>query len=120
MRLVAGLLMMVSLLAACATGTTPPISPVSPASLAASLGLDAEILPRVLAAGPWPPSGAQAARDRGNPLSGQTEAILLGQQLFLDPRLSRGGDLACASCHVPGLAYTDGRARALGAGGQRL
>jgi cytochrome c peroxidase len=38
----------------------------------------------------------------------------LGQRLFFEPRLSPDGRLACASCHVPGLAFTDGRPRAQG------
>ena len=41
--------------------------------------------------------------------------VELGRRLFHDPRLSGNGTLACASCHRPELAYTDGRARAVGA-----
>ncbi|UCZ84786.1 cytochrome-c peroxidase [Pseudomonas sp. L5B5] len=33
----------------------------------------------------------------------------LGRQLFFDPRLSRSGQIACASCHEPDLAFADGR-----------
>jgi cytochrome c peroxidase len=43
-----------------------------------------------------------------NPFS--TEKASLGRILFHDPRLSRGGTLACVSCHEPNLAWTDGRA----------
>ncbi len=32
----------------------------------------------------------------------------LGERLFLDCRLSRGGVRACATCHVPGHAFADG------------
>ena len=32
----------------------------------------------------------------------------LGQDLFFDPILSASGQIACASCHHPGLAFTDG------------
>jgi cytochrome c peroxidase len=36
----------------------------------------------------------------------------LGRRLFFDPILSGDGTRACATCHVPGLAWGDGRARA--------
>jgi len=51
-----------------------------------------------------------------NPLS--SARIELGRRLFYDPRLSGPGTQACASCHRQELAFTDGRARALGATGQ--
>jgi cytochrome c peroxidase len=38
----------------------------------------------------------------------------LGRTLFFDPILSRSEISSCASCHNPGLAWADGRARALG------
>lgn len=34
----------------------------------------------------------------------------LGKQLFFDPRLSNSGTMACAACHLPEKAFTDGRA----------
>lgn len=44
-----------------------------------------------------------------------TLKVALGEQLFLDKRLSRDGSLSCASCHdLYGLAGADGRATALG------
>ena len=45
------------------------------------------------------------------------EKIELGRRLFHDPRLSGDGTIACATCHRPELAYTDGRARARGIAG---
>lgn len=42
------------------------------------------------------------------------EKVALGRQLFYDPRISGDGSVACASCHQPGLAFTDGRGRAKG------
>lgn len=66
---------------------------------------------RILAHGPWPPP---PAADPGNALSGRPAAIALGRALFFDPRLSRDGALACASCHQPQRAFSDGRPRALG------
>ena len=40
--------------------------------------------------------------------------VALGRRLFHDSRLSGDGTVACASCHDPARAYTDGRARAVG------
>jgi cytochrome c peroxidase len=42
----------------------------------------------------------------------------LGRHLFYDRRLSGDSTYACASCHQQRLAFTDGRARALGATGE--
>jgi cytochrome c peroxidase len=53
-----------------------------------------------------------------NPMS--TAKVALGQRLFSEPRLSVTGKHSCASCHEPGRAYSDGRARAIGATGQPL
>ena len=66
---------------------------------------------RILAHGPWPPP---PALDAGNGVAGRPEAIALGQRLFFDPRLSPDGRIACASCHLPARAFTDGRTRAHG------
>jgi cytochrome c peroxidase len=46
--------------------------------------------------------------------------VALGRRLFFEPRLSITGQHSCGSCHEPGQAYTDGRARAVGATGQPL
>ncbi len=43
----------------------------------------------------------------GQPFSEARAA--LGEQLFFDPKLSRSGQIACASCHEPDLAFADGR-----------
>ena len=52
----------------------------------------------------------------GNPL---TEAkVKLGHYLFYDKRMSLNGTTSCATCHRQELAFTDGRARAVGATGQ--
>jgi cytochrome c peroxidase len=44
--------------------------------------------------------------------------IELGRRLFYDARLSRNGEGACGGCHRPEFAFTDTRARALGATGE--
>ena len=37
------------------------------------------------------------------------DQIDLGRQLFFDPILSRDSTIACGSCHLPSLAFTDGQ-----------
>jgi cytochrome c peroxidase len=66
---------------------------------------------RILRHGPWP---EPVSRDPSNRASGDPLAIALGQRLFFDARLSAGGAIACATCHVPERAWTDGRARGVG------
>jgi cytochrome c peroxidase len=44
--------------------------------------------------------------------------VEVGRHLFYDRRLSGNGTIACATCHRQELAFTDGRARAVGATGQ--
>ena len=39
----------------------------------------------------------------------------LGKTLFFDPRISGDGNASCATCHNPGLAWTDGLPTAKGA-----
>ena len=41
---------------------------------------------------------------------------ILGRKLFFDPILSGDGSRSCATCHLPNLAWGDGRARALARG----
>src|SRR5271170_250499 len=43
---------------------------------------------------------------------------LLGRYLFYDKKMSVNGTQSCASCHRQELAFTDGRATAVGATGQ--
>ncbi len=47
-----------------------------------------------------------------NPYSKEKEK--LGKTLFFDPRLSVSGQIACASCHNPELAWTDNSTRSFG------
>jgi cytochrome c peroxidase len=68
-------------------------------------------LRRVLQHGPWPPP---VSRDPSNRVSGDPRAVALGQRLFFDSRLSANRVIACATCHVPERAWTDGRPRAVG------
>jgi cytochrome c peroxidase len=65
----------------------------------------------ILRHGPWP---QPAPRDPSNRVSGNPAAIALGQRLFFDARLSANGAVACATCHAPAKAWTDGRRQAAG------
>ncbi|MEQ8205236.1 MAG: di-heme enzyme [Woeseia sp.] len=51
-----------------------------------------------------------------NPMS--VTKVELGRWLFYDTRLSITGEMSCATCHLQELAFTDGRARAVGATGE--
>lgn len=52
--------------------------------------------------------------DPGNPHADDPRAAAFGAALFADVRLSRNGRIACASCHQPQRAFTDGLALAEG------
>ena len=75
------------------------------------LPFDQSEVRRILQHGPWPPP---AARDPSNRVSGKPDAVALGRRLFFDARLSAGGAIACATCHVPARGWTDGRSRRSG------
>ena len=45
-------------------------------------------------------------------------AIALGEKLFFDSRLSGDGTVACATCHDPARAFTDGRPASVGIHGR--
>ncbi|MGI2904886.1 MbnH family di-heme enzyme [Tolypothrix sp. VBCCA 56010] len=48
-----------------------------------------------------------------NPMT--AEKVELGRYLFYEKRLSINGEFSCASCHIQKLAFTDGKAIAVGA-----
>ncbi|MCC3158169.1 cytochrome-c peroxidase [Hymenobacter sp. 15J16-1T3B] len=60
---------------------------------------------------------AMAAMPADNPLTEQ--GVALGRMLFYEKKLSSDGTVSCGSCHQQSKAFTDGRARALGVGGQQ-
>jgi cytochrome c peroxidase len=62
-----------------------------------------------------PPGFPIPAVPADNPMS--IRKVELGRRLFREQRLSATGAYACVSCHQTQRAYTDGRARALGATG---
>jgi len=60
---------------------------------------------QILSHGPWPPP---VAPDAANRALGRPAAVAWGRDLFHDKRLSRSGQVSCASCHVPKQAFQDG------------
>jgi len=44
----------------------------------------------------------------------------LGKKLFFEPRLSKKGKMACATCHIPEKGYTDGLAFNIDNSGKKL
>ena len=44
----------------------------------------------------------------------------LGKMLYFDPRLSGSNWISCATCHNPGLGWSDGLARIIGDGQKEL
>lgn len=52
------------------------------------------------------------AHDPSNRFVNNPIAIRLGKQLFLDKRLSKNGQISCASCHQADKAFTDNKALA--------
>lgn len=50
----------------------------------------------------------------------RTELTSLGRRLFFEAGLSADGNMSCASCHVPEMAWTDGRPVARGRNGREL
>lgn len=69
----------------------------------------------VLAAPAFPGLGPPPAPP-DNPTT--PERVMLGRHLFFDVRLSGPGYMACGTCHVPELGFSDGRPVAIGVTGQ--
>lgn len=61
--------------------------------------------------GPWPPA---FKADPSNRVSGNRQAVDLGERLFFERRLSVNGEQSCSRCHLPERNWTDGEARARG------
>ena len=70
--------------------------------------IDDEVKPRYVEIGVLP----NVPYPSDNPYS-EAKAEL-GKKLFFDPRLSGSGQMACATCHDPDLAWADGRSLAFG------
>src|SRR5207244_1078662 len=87
------------------TAAQPPIPKAGPLAQPRSLqqvGLPADQTRAVI-----PPDNPQTP-----------EKIALGQKLFFDGRLSADGSVACAGCHNPERAFTDGKPTSTGIHGR--
>jgi cytochrome c peroxidase len=78
----------------------------------ASVAFTATERKAILALSPVPAT----PKDTTNAADGKSTAILLGQLLFFDPRLSGDGRFSCSSCHEPSKGWSDGRRVATAAG----
>lgn len=87
------------------TGKAPPIPKVG--SLARPRPLQQVGLPVELTRTVTPPDNPQTP-----------EKIALGEKLFFEGRLSADGSVACATCHDPARAFTDGRPTSVGIHGR--
>ena len=75
----------------------------TPAELATLRSLSLAALP------PVPPDPSNAVAD-------DPRAAALGRQIFFDPRFSGNGQVSCATCHLPGRYFTDGKTLGQGMG----
>src|ERR671918_3025683 len=80
----------------------PKVGPLAKPRSLEQVGLPADLTRTVI-----PPDNPQTP-----------EKIALGQKLFFDGRLSADGTVACASCHNPERAFTDGKPTSVGIHGQ--
>lgn len=98
-------LAVIALLATCGDGPVESADPEEPLrDRAVAAGLEA--LPQEPPRPPENPYGAHK--------------VELGHVLFFDPILSGPRDVACSTCHLPHLAFADGRQFPSGAGGEGL
>ena len=86
---------------ALAPGQAPPLP--NQGALAEPRSLDQVGFPAALTASVIPPAST--------PTPGR---VALGEKLFFDSRLSGDGTVACATCHDPARAFTDGRPVSVG------
>ena len=80
-------------------------------ALAAPVAFTDPEIRRIEAHGPWP---ATWTRDPSNRVSGDAQAIDLGERLFFERRLSANGQISCSRCHLPERNWSDGLPRAVG------
>lgn len=89
-----------------------PAAPLTPAVVTGGVDFDAAELAALLEHSPLPP----VPDDPTNAVFADPAAARLGQALFFDERLSRDGDVSCATCHDPGRGWADGRQLAVATG----
>ena len=76
---------------------------------AAALDFSATERAQILAHGPWPPA---PLADASNRVQDRPDAVALGRALFFDKAISASGQIACATCHQPAQAFSDGQSTA--------
>lgn len=64
----------------------------------------------------WIESLPSLPPDPSNHVADEPLAAEFGHHLFFDTRLSQDGTIACATCHIPELSFTDGMAVSTGVG----
>lgn len=71
---------------------------------------------------PVAPARVEIAPEVPSPARNPTTdaGVELGERLFFDPRLSGNDSIACATCHRPELAFSDGHVRSVGISGEPL
>jgi cytochrome c peroxidase len=125
------------LIAACVTAVAALLFVCYCSLLAAPVGSEDTGLgpPPALAPGqaPPPPQAGPLAEQRSSdqvgfpkvltqyvisPVTLRPARVALGQKLFFEPRLSGDGTVACATCHDPARAFTDGRPVSIGIHGR--
>lgn len=103
-------------LAAC----SDPADPSKPAPTVKDAGSLKDGAPTIIVEGDYtwvlPAGFPKPAVPKDNPMS--KAKVELGRHLFYDTRLSGNKTQSCASCHVQKLAFTDGKAKAVGSTGQ--
>lgn len=87
-----------------ASGQPPPLP--KPGPLAEPRSFNQVGFPMALTQYVFSPSSLRPAR------------AALGEKLFFEPRLSDDGTVACATCHDPARAFTDGRPVSIGINGR--
>jgi cytochrome c peroxidase len=94
-------------------------APVGPTAAPTPPGDPDDPSPVVLPPAPEVPPAPRGLPPTPSPEHNPTtpEKVALGALLFFDPRLG-GGEMACASCHLPAHGWADGRVRSTTASGK--
>ena len=64
----------------------------------------------------WIESLPPLEADPSNRVADNDDAVIMGNRLFFDTRMSANGGVSCATCHQPDLEFTDGLSRGRGIG----
>lgn len=81
----------------------PAAAAEEPTPIASAVTFEPRQERALLRLSPLPPPPA----DPSNRVAGDPRAAAFGRRLFFDKRLSRGGQMSCATCHDPGQAWAN-------------